>query len=704
MRCCVAVGLCTALYVPTGFEKGVKADVCGPGIPAPEATSNSKPMADHTVPVEKAWGTVVFYRGFPRHLVLRLGSGADLLSGFSRPEEFGAVQVQQEGVVYSTFHDTEMTLEERDDQWLFEGQLRDAAGALGKNAVSYSLTWTVSDLGYLKFDVRLQSHKRLAPGSVSYRFPFNGANLNRYYYTGFQPKAVRDDSSLKRLPLDDISSPGTILHFESDVIHRILGFIRSESETLNFVPGEGFFREVLVTNSPPAVVTYVDDTPPSLAEVRASFYLLPAPVREHESLRRVFAAYFTKDRPLEAPGGVQSFLDTLSSYGIKDFIYHTWRSWNFTDPTTDVSCLASDPVRLKSLIHEAHARDIRVILYINLIPEEKKTVWYRKENAGKWRTEHPFSVNMVGAESQRRDLMDLNSPFFEHRLRDIDYALDTMGADGVFVDWFTAFGCTRPHAGNHGIPRNNINRLIELISYVHGKGKLIYLHSSEESRIPFLENLADRYATGERSWDRVTSFSTARGIFDRWTASAGNMGVILDSRMAVSDAELREEVNWALLEGLNPFGYTYLVKWYALGPNVRQQIASGAVESSFQFHDTYPLTLLAALAPYDLESMTFLPAKQAPAQSDNPHVGVSVASGNNAHILFVVNTDMLSNHTAQLRCNRSKLGIRLEKDYRVAELTTGRSVSNISGETLAGDGLSLEVPPNTCQLVAIEEQ
>ena len=253
-----------------------------------------------------------------------------------------------------------------------------------------------------------------------------------------------------------------------------------------------------------------------------------------------------------------------------------------------------------------------VILYLNLIPEEKQTVWYQKHDAGRWRTEHPFSVDMVGELSQRRDVMDLNSPFYEHRLRDIDYILDTIGADGVFVDWFTAFACSREHEFNRGIPTHNINRLIDLISYVRGKGKLIYLHSSEESRIPYLENLADRCATGERPWDRVTSLSTARGLFDRWTSSKGDLGVILDSRMAVSDAEVREEVNWSLLEGLNPFGYAYLVKWYGVGPTVRARIKAGEPESSIRFHDEYPFTLLKSLQPYDLESMTLIPAKEAP--------------------------------------------------------------------------------------------
>lgn len=74
---------------------------------------------------------------------------------------------------------------------------------------------------------------------------------------------------------------------------------------------------------------------------------------------------------------------------------------------------------------------------------------------------------------------------------------------------------------------------------------------------------------------------------------------------------MRDEVNWALPEWLNPFGYTYRVEWYGIGPNVRRQIASGAAESAFEYHDSYPLKLLEALQPYDLESMTSIRDRRA---------------------------------------------------------------------------------------------
>ena len=78
------------------------------------------------------------------------------------------------------------------------------------------------------------------------------------------------------------------------------------------------------------------------------------------------------------------------------------------------------------------------------------------------------------------------------------------------------------------------------------------------------------------------------------------MDVILDNRMAVSDAELREEVNWSLVEGVNPFGYTCLVKLYAVG-------------------------------------------------------------GRDARILIVVNTDMAGAQTARVWCNQSRVNRRKRK-------------------------------------------
>jgi len=149
------------------------------------------------------------------------------------------------------------------------------------------------------------------------------------------------------------------------------------------------------------------------------------------------------DVSLEAAAAVESFLDALSSCGVKDLIHHTWRSGSFTDETNEATCLALDPERLQRLIREAHARAIRVILCLNIdpaqtvsesadsaqrrrateaaaisrplsavsppaplafrtiqpesrlptadgfqseIPEERKTVWYRRHDGARWRT------------------------------------------------------------------------------------------------------------------------------------------------------------------------------------------------------------------------------------------------------------------------------------------------------------------------------
>jgi hypothetical protein len=137
---------------------------------------------------------------------------------------------------------------------------------------------------------------------------------------------------------------------------------------------------------------------------------------------------------------------------------------------------------------------------------------------------------------------------------------------------------------------------------------------------------------------------------------------------------------------------------------VRRQIASGAAESSFEYHDSYPLTLLEALQPYDLESMTLIPAQDAPATTDNPHVGITAVTGRDTHILFVVNTDMAKPQEAQVRCNRPNLEIDLARHYRIVELTTGSDRGIALGSELVDDGLSLQVPENSCALLALSGQ
>jgi hypothetical protein len=116
------------------------------------------------------------------------------------------------------------------------------------------------------------------------------------------------------------------------------------------------------------------------------------------------------------------------------------------------------------------------------------------------------------------------------------------------------------------------------------------------------------------------------------------------------------------------------------------------------------MTLLKALRPYDLESMTLIPAKEGPVKSDDPHIGVSAVSGPDADILFVVNTDAVNPHAAQLRCVQPILDIDVEERYRVVELTDGRDLGVFSGEALLGDGIHVEAPANSCLLVAISKE
>ncbi len=76
-------------------------------------------------------------------------------------------------------------------------------------------------------------------------------------------------------------------------------------------------------------------------------------------------------------------------------------------------------------------------------------------------------------------------------------------------------------------------------------------------------------------------------------------------------------------------------------------------------------------------------------------------TGPNAHILFVVNTDMVEARSAKICCNGAELKIDPEKEYEVVELTTGAELGMIAGKDLVQKGFELEVPPNTCLLPMI---
>ena len=139
------------------------------------------------------------------------------------------------------------------------------------------LHWTVSDQGFLKLDVCLSPQGPVAPGAASYSFPSTARISTDTTTRGSSRRRFGRTPRSARSPSRKYSEPGLVVQFRSHVIQRIVGFVRSETEALNVLPGSGFFRELTVTNGPPAVLTYVDDTPASRREVIASFYVLPAP-------------------------------------------------------------------------------------------------------------------------------------------------------------------------------------------------------------------------------------------------------------------------------------------------------------------------------------------------------------------------------------------------------------------------------------------
>jgi len=107
-------------------------------------------------------------------------------------------------------------------------------------------------------------------------------------------------------------------------------------------------------------------------------------------------------------------------------------------------------------------------------------------------------------------------------------------------------------------------------------------------------------------------------------SSIGFVDELRKKKILIADDDRSSQAMLELL--LKQLGYQNIDMAYD-GSEALFKIKAGVPESSITFHDEYPLTLLRALRPYDLESMTFIPAKEAPAQSDNPHVGVSAVAG-----------------------------------------------------------------------------
>lgn len=638
---------------------------------------------------EKPWGSVAFENGNLCSLNLSNGSNENLWTPASQGQITGVYCTVQGKTFFSA--DDQAEVQKTDDNHLkVSGQLHDVQGRVINPAINYEIIWEISESGYIKMNSTLSSKTQIE-GDVSYRFAFNEEKLNRYYYSGFKPEFVRTTTSLMNVPMDEIpAATDTVFHFDDYALGRYFGFVRSETEMLNFVIDQGYIEDVSLLNGEACSIVYSDSTPSTFDNIRASFYILPAPVRQLKKLNRM---YTSTVGPKVVAGTTEAFVDTLAKYGFKEYLYHNWKLWNKKDPNQGhLTFIPADPEGLKELISVAHARDIRVILYLNLLPEDKKTIWYQNNDAGQWATEHPFSLDMTGKTSAVRDVMDLNSPYFEHRIADADNMLDNLGADGVYIDWFTMIGCSDLHPYHEELPATNISKLIAFIDHVKSKGKLIYIHSGEESRIPFLEEYSGVVICGERGWNRVDYASTESGVFDRWTTSAGHFSPIFDSRYAYSEAENRLEVNAAILEGLNPFGYVYRTQFYGR-PKVKAP----------KYADQYLFDLLLALKPYDIESMTLYPDKAEAAHSDEASVGVTVLSQARQQLLFVVNRDMKKTAAAKIRLNPDIINIDAKAVYRVKNLNLS-TAENLSGEQLLTAGFPLRVAANDCVIIAIEAE
>jgi|GEM_PF-1188096 len=635
---------------------------------------------DKIVSVQQDWGQVVFYQGFPRSLTLDHGSGQNLLPGLGDTRELGAVFFTWHDTLFSSAYDPAMTSSIEADTVTFTGVFHDTSATPAPDSIQYRIRWTVSTAGYLRGQFDISSPTGTRPTTLQYKFPFDGSRLNEYYYTGFQPASVRLNTSLKKVPMDRIGTIGEIFHFDEYVVNRVFGFINSEQEAINMVVDRGYIHEAILQNTPPAAVTYTDTTPSQYETIQSSFYLMPAPTRTRHQLRRIFTSV---TEPVGIANSVEAFADTLEAYGFTEYVYlHRWRYWNFNDQSTELSWLASNPDQLHELVDELHQRGIKVFLYFNILPEEHSTVWYQNNNGAQYATEHPFN--------DRRDVMCLNTPFYEHRLDDANYRLDEFNTDGIYVDWYGIIGCTQSHPYHNHLPASNTEKLIEMIQYVHSKGKEIYIHGGEESRASYISELSDGLVSGERSWSRVNYQSTESGVFNRWTSNTGLFNVILDPRWGYSEAENRLEVNAALLEGLNPFGWTYRAYWYGIPSGV-----------TGEFADSYPFQLLKTLQPFDIEALQYRVNLQGQVTSTDDRIGVSAFTGPDTTILGLINTDTTQTVSTTVTAMVGQLGLRTQEQYYVKNISKGELYGHWTADEIAGTGFEIQVPPNTTEFVTL---
>lgn len=635
-----------------------------------------------TIKVEKEWGTVEFEKGCPVRLSLRYGDGKNLLSGSDDNRAAGVYFDTADGQ-YSSVHDTGRSVERVGDCVVVKGDLALEGLSANKSPVTYEIRWEVGDAGYIRMEAKL-AKTCAVEGEVSYKFAFNSRHLNRYYYSGWWPVPVRQKTSFRKVPMDEIAGEGTIFSFDDSVMDRNIGFVRSETEGLSFVAGHGWLSKLRAENyGDYGVVTYVNDKWEN-DSLNSSFYLLCAPVKKFNSLSRV---YVSQHRGVEKLG-IKAFVDRMVEEGFRQFIYHeTWQLQKAADiiPKGDSNVLygshrPQDMEFTRSLIEYAHSKGIKVIFYIGLFNEDSMTKWY-KENDGE-----RFKMRDL---AYKRKLICMNTEYFDHILEDTGYVFDTLDGDGVFIDWYAHLACYQPHESHDKMPTGNINKLIEYTEFVHSKDKLIYVHSGEEGRLPFIESINDSYVMGERPWSKLDFESTESGVFDRFTSSVGDIAVIGDVRFHNDPEKNQLEVNAALAEGLNPFGYVYRSEDYEVLRAV-----------TFTQKCFYTFDLLKQLRDYEIEDMVFYPANSRIAYSDTEDMVVSLLQDEKQLILFVINKNVNEPAKGQVQVDLSRVKFNVSGNYAVS--SKGAENIQITGSDLRDKGFEIEVAANMTSIVFIK--
>lgn len=583
------------------------------------------------VSFDKPWGKIVFdSNGRLTNLQLKYGSYQNVLS-----DTWTGVFYDASSGHFSDLYDTspEMTL--KNNTVIAIGQLMKSGGeALSQG--TYKKTWTIRD-GYIILDYSIELES--PAGTLKYRFPFNSSVLKEYWHSRWLPQPL--SVSTRESPLDGFKSEGMTMVDEGNenIIGRSITLINDETESVTIASQKGSFDKMsLQIDDNRGIIRYITDMSENpRSENRAVFYIMTSPKEVTRQMKRI---KYTNHEQIQD----EDYIDESSEKGYKYIVILYWQQQATKEELAEAvrgfsklektlqnldnkhmsvqkqwynsfgSAIPRDE-SIEDFIEEAHQKGVKVLLYMGLANEAWVTDWYKENLIEGEAGQHRTPYNYGGYEEDYlgefpRSAICTNSPYFDHILSDVDRITDEYNADGIFVDWFEVIPCEED-----GIAGNNIQQLIDLIEYVHQKGRMIFIHASEENRIPFLDNLADSVAMGERAWSECDYDTTESGIFGRWTRSTGQVGILLNAS-DVDKAQL--EVRSALAEGINPFG--------ALRPEMNEDTNS------------YAESILAQISDYPVESMELYAANEEAAYSNSKGmVVVSVLKGETHSLLFAIN-------------------------------------------------------------------